>query len=564
MAQDESGIPVGKNNQRRSADLLPRYFRTVANKKFLSSTLDQMVQPGAIEKVDGFVGRKDAKAFKTTDNYVREISRDRDEYQLEPVAVVDDNLGNTNFYRDYRDYYNALKIRGVDISDHNRFNTQEYYAWNPNINWDKFVNFREYYWLPGGPDAIPVYGSFRNVKSTFKVTKQVNVDNDAYVFNQENPTGNPTLTLYKGQTYKFEVDTVDMPFSIRTSVDLTNDDNLYTKGITGQKVENGVLTWEIDLESPGILYYVNGNDIEASGLIIIKDIIDNTFLDVDADIIGKKDYTMTNGKPLSNGMKLKFYGNINPSKYQEGYWYVEGVGESIKLISEADLQVSAGYLQDVDIEFDNAGFDDLPFDDAVSYANTKDYIVINRGSNDRNQWSRYNKWTHKEVIVATAEINGLVPDLDQNYRATRPIIEFDAGIKLFDFGTFAKQSVDLVDTVTKDVFSNIEGATGYFIDGTELVKGMRVLFTADPDSFVAGKIYEVDIISHNSRSQITLKETADTTPLDNETVLVKAGTLYKGTIFYYNGTTWNKDKQNVVIMVLYLIYIMMLTLLLTH
>ena len=543
MAQDESGIPVGKNNQRRSADLLPRYFRTVANKKFLSSTLDQMVQPGAIEKVDGFVGRKDAKAFKTTDNYVSEISRDRDEYQLEPVAVVDDNLGNTNFYRDYRDYYNALKIRGVDISDHNRFNSQEYYAWNPNINWDKFVNFREYYWLPGGPDAIPVYGSFRNVKSTFKVTKQVNVDNDAYVFNQENPTGNPTLTLYKGQTYKFEVDTVDMPFSIRTSVDLTNDDNLYNKGITGQKVENGVLTWEIDLESPGILYYVNGNDIEASGLIIIKDIIDNTFLDVDADIIGKKDYTMTNGKPLSNGMKLKFYGNINPSKYQDGYWYVEGVGESIKLISEADLQVSAGYLQDVDIEFDNAGFDDLPFDDAVSYANTKDYIVINRGSNDRNQWSRYNKWTHKEVIVATAEINGLVPDLDQNYRATRPIIEFDAGIKLFDFGTFAKQSVDLVDTVTKDVFSNIEGATGYFIDGTELVKGMRVLFTADPDSFVAGKIYEVDVISHNSRSQITLKETADTTPLENETVLVKAGTLYKGTIFYYNGTTW-KQGQN--------------------
>ena len=35
--------------------------------------------------------------------------------------------------------------------------------------------------------------------------------------------------------------------------------------------------------------------------------------------------------------------------------------------------------QDVDIEFDNAGFDDLTLDDAVSHANTKDYIVINRG-----------------------------------------------------------------------------------------------------------------------------------------------------------------------------------------
>ena len=316
MAQDERGIPVNDSDKakRRSADLLPRYYRTVANKKFLSSTLDQLVQPGSVEKVDGFVGRKNAKAFKASDNYVSEISLDRDEYQLEPVAVINDNVGNNIFYRDYRDLYNSLKIRGVDTSNHNNLFTQEYYSWNPNINWDKFTNFREYYWLPSGPDAIPVYGSFREVQSTYRVTKQDNADNDAYVFNQENPTGNPTLTLYKGQTYRFEVDAVDMPFSIRTSLDLTNDSNLYSKGITGQKVEQGVLEFEVDLEAPDVLYYVNENDIEGSGLIIIRDIIDNTFLDVDGDIVGKKNYTMSNGYALSNGMKLKFYGNLSPSK----------------------------------------------------------------------------------------------------------------------------------------------------------------------------------------------------------------------------------------------------------
>ena len=257
MAQDENAIPVNDadKNKRRSADLLPRYYRTVANKKFLSSTLDQLVQPGSVEKVDGYIGRKDAKAFKASDNYVSEISLDRDQYQLEPVSVINDSVGNNIFYRDYRDLYNSIKIRGVDTSNHDALFSQEYYAWNPHINWDKFTNFREYYWLPGGPDAIPVYGSFRNVKSTYKVTKQVNLDNDAYVFNQDNPTGNPTLTLYKGQTYRFEVDTVDMPFSIRTSVDVTNDNNLYTKGITGQKTEDGVLEFTVDLESPGVLYY---------------------------------------------------------------------------------------------------------------------------------------------------------------------------------------------------------------------------------------------------------------------------------------------------------------------
>ena len=55
MAQDESGLPINGNEKRRSADLLPRYFRTVANKKFLTSTIDQMTQPGSIEKVTGFI-----------------------------------------------------------------------------------------------------------------------------------------------------------------------------------------------------------------------------------------------------------------------------------------------------------------------------------------------------------------------------------------------------------------------------------------------------------------------------------------------------------------------------
>ena len=224
-------------------------------------------------------------------------------------------------------------------------------------------------------DAI--HTDLREVQSTYRVTKQDNADNDAYVFNQENPTGNPTLTLYKGQTYRFEVDAVDMPFSIRTSLDLTNDSNLYSKGITGQKVEQGVLEFEVDLEAPDVLYYVNENDIEGSGLIIIRDIIDNTFLDVDGDIVGKKNYTMSNGYALSNGMKLKFYGNLSPSKYAEGTWFGEGVGSNISLIP-SDLEPSRLFTRP-DIEFDEGGFDDFPFDDAVFYANKKDYIVVCRG-----------------------------------------------------------------------------------------------------------------------------------------------------------------------------------------
>ena len=182
MAQDESPIPTSGDAKRRTADLLPRYFRTTANKKFLSSTIDQLTQPGSIEKVDGYIGRRDAKAFKATDNYVADVSADRENYQLEPIATVTDNLGNTTYYGDYRDYINSSKIRNTDNDNHSMYSSQEYYAWNPHVNWDKFVNFREYYWLPAGPNEIPVYGTARNITSTFAVQRQDNIDNNSYIF----------------------------------------------------------------------------------------------------------------------------------------------------------------------------------------------------------------------------------------------------------------------------------------------------------------------------------------------------------------------------------------------
>ena len=464
MAQDEKPIPINGEDEtkRSSSDLLPRYFRTTANNKFLSSTLDQLMQPGVVEKVDGFIGRKDAKAWNAKDNYLSDISTERESYQLEPIATVTDDIGNTTLYRDYRDYYNSVRIRGGDVSNLSKLSRQEYYAWDPHINWDKFVNFREYYWLPMGPNTIPVYGTSREIKSTLKVRKQDNTDNDAYIFAEDNPVSNPTLTLYKGQTYTFDIDAENMPFTIRTSNEIEDDTNLYTTGVSQQKIENGTITWKIDLEAPDTLYYVNGNDVEGSGLIIIKNIIDNTYLNVEEDILGRKNYTMQNGYELANGMKVEFYGTIEPTKYATGQWYVEGVGDEIKLISENDIGISASYLEDVTTQFDGNSFDALPFDDAISYANKKDYLVINKASKDRNQWSRYNLWTNKAVIETTAKINNTTVNIDQAFRATRPIIEFEAGLKLYNFGTEAKANVDLVDTVTTDVFSDIEGQEGYF------------------------------------------------------------------------------------------------------
>ena len=156
--QTESPLPAGNNSNRKSADLLPKYFRTQANKKILSSTIDQLTQPGVAEKVNGYMGRKNAKAYRADDTYIADISKQREDRQLEPATVSVDDLGNVNFFADYTDYINQVKNFSGNNEDQSRLNSQEYYAWNPNVDWGKFTNFREYYWLPNGPQTVSVFG----------------------------------------------------------------------------------------------------------------------------------------------------------------------------------------------------------------------------------------------------------------------------------------------------------------------------------------------------------------------------------------------------------------------
>ena len=555
--QQESALPIGSNNKKTSVDFLPKYFRTDANKKFLSATIDQMINEGTVGKVNAFIGRRDTPAFKSTDRYLEEVSSDRAAYQLEPAIVSKDTLDNVTFFKDYTDYINQLNFFAGNTLDHSKVNSEEYYAWNPNIDWDKFVNYREYYWLPAGPQPITVVGQSTSITSTYTVKLIDEVDNIAYLFSPDGLTANPTFKLYRGQTYNFEIDCEDRPFAFKTVRNIGSA-NLYTSGIvikdadgvitaSAQHVKKGTIEFTVPQNAPNLLYYVSETDINTSGYFTIFDITDSTEIDVDAEIIGKKDYTTSSNVALSNGMKLSFQGQITPEKYSTGNWYVEGVGTAITLISEKDLETPASYTAQLEIEFDNENFDTQGYDVNNNYPATKDYIVINRGSKDRNPWSRHNRWFHRSIIENSASANNQVPVIDQDSRAKRPIIEFAPNLYLWEFGKIAKQNVTVVDMFTTDVFSTIEGSYGYNVDKIDLVEGMRVLFAADTDTRVSGRIFTVHFITHLGESRITLLPTDDTDPQDGETVLITEGETYRGSMLHYMDGVWmlSQDKKTV-------------------
>ena len=602
---NQNDLPIETNGKRSGVEFLPKYFRTLPNKKFIAATLDQIIQQGVAEKLNGYFGRKNSKARKLNDTYISEVSTDRENYQLEPSAIIKDELDNIIFQKDYNDYTNQIANLAGNNENQSHNNEQEYYAWNPHIDWDKFVNFREYYWLPFGPSVINIFGQSRVVESTYTVTV-TDEKEQAYVFTPDGFTRNPTLTLYRGQTYKFEINCPGHPIAFSTDRQFTplqvfvtaaqdgirapgkfdvklfdvdsydygdfylippsdelvekvaseNISNLVDLGIQGITeagesalfIEQGTIEFTIPDDAPDNLFYVSKNDIDYSGLIIVKDIEENSVIDIEKEVIGKKTYKSANGVEFMNGMVVTFGGEVSPKYYQDKQFYVEGVGNKITLIHDKDLEFFSSLESQTDVPFDSNPFDRVPFSLAEGFQGTKDYIVSNRASPDKNHWARTNNWIHRTVILESAKINNIEPEFDENFRGTRPIIEFESGMKLANFGTIAKLAVDLVDTFTNDIFSIIEGSEGYNIDGVSLVNGMRILFTNDNDILVNNKIYEVKFITFQNKRQITLIETEDSDPLENEIVYVKNGQSYKGKMFYFDSKNWkqgqNKERRN--------------------
>ena len=535
--------PTG--NTGLSVNLLPKFYQSTANKKFLQATIDQLFQPGTVTKTNGFIGRQNAKAATGKDIYIQAGSVDRQNYQLEPGLIITDALGNTTFFKDYIDYINQIKVLGGNVSEHERINAQEFYSWDPHINWDKIVNFQNYYWLPYGPEVIKLYGHQTAITSTYTVKIQTAGSNNQYVFTPDGLTPSPMLKLYRGQKYQFTITSPGNPFSIKTSRSIGAANRYHTDGIDLYGVESGTITFTVPQDAPSILYYQSETDLNLGGSIAVFDATEATVLDVENEILGKQRFVLPNGTPLSNGMKLAFGGTVTPAKYASGQYYVEGVGTAIKLVPEVDLYVISPYTTEKTVEFDTVPFDVEPFSDASGYSGVIDYVTINRASRDRNQWSRYNRWYHQDVITVSASYNGNIASLDQEQRAKRPIIEFDADLKLFNMGITSIPDIDLVDSFTTDIFSIIEGTKGYNVDGVSLVDGHRVLFTADTDPLVTNKIYTVKMVNIKGYNQIRL--VADEDPIAGQCVLIKYGKENHGMVYWYDGSQWNFGQQKLTV-----------------
>ena len=218
-------------------------------------------------------------------------------------------------------------------------------------------------------------------------------------------------------------------------------------------------------------------------------------------------------------------------------YYVSGVGTAIELLPVTNFIVPESYAADADNTTVNVD------------PSQPDYITINRASQDQNAWSRSNRWFHIDVVNATAEYTNVPAVLNNQYRAKRPIVQFRPGIRLWNMGTNGKAPVNIIDFVATDAFSNINGSTGYTINGYTLVEGSRVIFAADTDADVSNKIYQVSFIIPDSvepliaQPVINLTLASDGEVLIDQSTVILNGTTTAGKTYWFDGTEWIQAQQ---------------------
>jgi hypothetical protein len=200
---------------RKTQTFLPQIFQTDTNKKFLSATMDQLVSEPDLQTLYGYIGRKFAPTYNSTDSYVIESTVDRQNYQLEPSIVIKDDQNNITFFATYLDLLAKIRYYGGITTDQSRLFEQEYYTFDPLISFDKFVNFSQYYWLPNGPDPVEV--STSGVDLTVTYTVERDAPNNRYIFKNNGVVDN-SIILARGGVYEFIVDQPGYPLWIQTEL----------------------------------------------------------------------------------------------------------------------------------------------------------------------------------------------------------------------------------------------------------------------------------------------------------------------------------------------------------
>ena len=193
-------------------------------------------------------------SFSTTKNGTHNdgVSIDNVSFYINGYKVTESVYSNN--FNDEKTFDNGFVILEPSVSD-----TELYYYCLSHSGMSEDANI-----LINGftPVTIP------SIEATIEIT---NVSASHFVMNSSGTSYNdPTITLIRGKTYEFDINSPGHPFWIKLS-QLTGAVDAYSSGITNNGTTNGKITFTVSSDAPDILYYTCQFHVAMTGRINIVD-----------------------------------------------------------------------------------------------------------------------------------------------------------------------------------------------------------------------------------------------------------------------------------------------------
>jgi len=337
----------------KTGNFLPAVFQSDANKKFLNATLDQLVTEPNLKPVNGYVGRKFGPGQRPIDAFIKEPTADRADYQLEPSIVVKNSItGNVEFNATYPEVLQQISFYGGKINDHDRLWASEYYSYNPHINYDAFINFSQYYWLPNGPDAVDVFAGSADLQKTYYIYPNNNTN--VYNISGYSTISNPELILARGGTYNFIVNQYTKPFYIQTDPGTSGVQTAHSNfssrqvlGVSNNGDDVGTVTFNVPLKTAQD-FYINMplvQNVDLVTTLMYSQIQGQSLSTFNSTYNGIDGQTYLNGKYLIFGVQYTdaaswTVGSTVPANQRYGIWQISTTGGTISLSYVTSIPVN--------------------------------------------------------------------------------------------------------------------------------------------------------------------------------------------------------------------------------
>ena len=195
----------------------------------------------------------------------------------------------------------------------------------------------------------------------------------------------------------------------------------------------------------------------------------------------------------------------------------------------ADVSTTGSLLS---YAWDTGSWDNTPIQ------NVADYLVIQRGSKNKNPWSRLNYWYHVDALREPLTDNTSGFSIPTGaIRATRPIIEFQRDLELHEWGNSFISTVDIVADKPKEELEGL--AVGFPINSSSGSAGSTIIFPNN-ESTIAKKIYT---IVDNSGLMRFDEVVAMTSKIVTGGHVFSTGGTNAGKDYYWNGNRWQQAQQ---------------------